>query len=192
MTATLKTARITSTSDQGTFPAALAALEASVAEVSGLTLDSNYTGRQFAFIDSNDNLTDSVGWVIPLTGVGVGELASGTAGESQVFGSVVYEKSDGKMWKGLANATATSTGLLSIALGTYPAGGAGSYLRRGYFTDSALTLTVGGLVYIDPTTAGSFTQTIPPTAGMVVRIIGYAYSATTIYFCPDTSWVLRS
>ena len=114
---------------------------------------------------------------------------SGVTINGQTFGvavtpmQVVYLHTDGKWYPARANAEATSAGDIAIALDTAAANGTGRVLQLGYVSNSAWALTPGRAVYISPATAGALTQTKPST-GNVVRVIGYATSATTIHIDP--------
>ncbi len=114
---------------------------------------------------------------------------SGVTINGQTFGvavtpmQVVYLHTDGKWYPARANAEATSAGDIGIALDTAAANGTGRVLQLGYVSNSAWVLTPGRAVYISPATAGALTQTKPGT-GNVVRVIGYATSATTIHIDP--------
>jgi hypothetical protein len=186
----LKTARITAASNASAWPTDEAELEHLLAEFMGLTLDTNYTGRQVALVDATAKMTDDVGWnKDPTTTVGSGEKVAGTAGESVVFGDLVYFKSDGKWWKTDADAVATAGPVrLALAMGTYAGDGAGVFLLRGFAELAGWSFTVGAAQYVS-CTAGAMTPTPPSGAADIVRLVGYAHDATTLYFCPDTSWV---
>jgi hypothetical protein len=185
-----KTARITGADQVSGGPSVFAAVEAAAAEFGGLTLDTDYTGRQWARVDATAKMTDDVGWnKDPTTAVGSGEKVAGTAGESLVFGDLVYFKSDGKWWKTDADAVATAGPVrLGLAMGTYAGDGAGIFLLRGFAELAGWSFTVGAAQYVS-TTAGALQSTAPSGTGDIVRVVGYAHDATTLYFCPDTSWV---
>jgi hypothetical protein len=186
----LKSARITSASDATDWPTAEAAVEAAVAEFGGITLDQDYTGRQWALVDVNARMTDDVGWnKDPTTGVASGEKVAGTAGQILVFGDLVYFNSDGKWWKTDADAAATAGPVrVAMSCGSYAADAAGVFLLRGFAELSTWSGTVGAPLYVSGT-AGQFTLTAPSTSGQTVRIVAYCHDVTTIYFCPDSLWV---
>ena len=106
-----------------------------------------------------------------------------TFGVAVTEGQVVYLHSDGKWYKARANAEATVSGDIAIALSAVGINGVGDILQLGYVSDSAWALTRGAAVYVSPTTAGAFTQ-IKPGAGSVLRVIGYALSTTSIHVDP--------
>jgi hypothetical protein len=113
---------------------------------------------------------------------------SGTAGENLVFGNIVYYKSDGKYWKAKAEDD-TAIPCVGLSLGTINANGSGLILKAGIVRDDSWDWTVGGLLYVSPSTGGAITQTRPSTEAEIIQIIGYAISADVIYFNPDYTYV---
>lgn len=109
-----------------------------------------------------------------------------TAGENLVAGNLAYLKSDGKLWKANADAVATIKGLLVLVLETINTDKTGTCLLKGKYTTSGLT--VADELFVS-TTAGTWQNTAPSGSGDVVRIIGYAFSTTVLYFDPDKSYV---
>jgi hypothetical protein len=112
----------------------------------------------------------------------------GTAGETLAIWDVCYLKSDGKFWKANATLPATTRGHLALATGAMSADGTGQFLIYGYARDNSWTSSIGGNIYVN-STAGGPTQTQPTGTGKAVRIIGQAYSAITIFFNPDNTYV---
>ena len=74
-------------------------------------------------------------------------------------------------------------GILAIATGTNSNQG---MLIRGVVTTGE-GLTLGGKVYLGD--GGALTQTAPSGSGDHVRVVGYALSATSIYFNPDNTYI---
>ncbi len=74
-------------------------------------------------------------------------------------------------------------GLLAVATANNSSKG---MLIRGVVTTGE-GLTIGGKVYLGD--GGAITQTAPSGSGDNVRIIGYALSATSIYFNPDNTYI---
>jgi hypothetical protein len=109
----------------------------------------------------------------------------GTAGESLVLGNVVYPKSDGKYWKAKANSSTTLPCVAIVAQASISSSATGALLNIGYITNGAWNWNVNGLLYISDTTGGTMTQTAPTTSGSSVQIVGYAISATQIFFNPN-------
>jgi hypothetical protein len=117
-----------------------------------------------------------------------GIYEKGIYGENLIAGDLVYLKSDGKYWKALADSEST---LPCIGLATI-SGNAESnnnILKTGYYRDDSWSWTIGGLLYLDITTGGELTQTIPSGSGKFVQIVGYAISSTVIYFKPDFTYL---
>ena len=106
-----------------------------------------------------------------------------TAGENVAFGDVCYVKSDGKLWKGDANAVATAS-VVAMSLGTILADASGSFLLMGIARNDAWAWTVGALLYLSGT-AGELTETAPSASGDQVQIVGVATHADRIYFKPE-------
>lgn len=108
-----------------------------------------------------------------------------TAGEVLALGEAVYLKAaDSEVYKALATATGT---MPAIALATCATtdGNTFEFLLRGFMRHDAWDWTVGGLLYIDRTTAGALTQTAPATAGDQVQVVGVAITADIILFNPS-------
>ena len=86
-----------------------------------------------------------------------------------------------------ADAAASATGLLGIALGTSIS--TSGVLLRGYVENSAWNWATASAIYLGTVTSGGLTQTAPTGTLDIIRIVGYAISTNTIYFCPDNTWV---
>jgi len=125
-------------------------------------------------------------------GAGAEFLLDQTAGETLVFGDIVYLKlSDEKWWKTDADATASSTGLIGFVTESIAADATGDIMLRGSARDDSWTWTTTGSslpLYLS-TTSGELTETAPAGGGDSVRVVAHSTSATTIYFKPDASWV---
>jgi hypothetical protein len=121
-----------------------------------------------------------------------------TAGEALDIGECAYLKSDGKMWK--ARSGAGGTGLISaesmcVALCAYYCGAdaEGPFLLQGFLASSVLpTYTVGETLYVPEAESGSAATprnvpegASPDSTGDFVQIVGWAASASTIFFNPD-------
>lgn len=76
--------------------------------------------------------------------------------------------------------------LLAVALGTNAAND--GMLLKGFVTNGAWSFTPGAVLYMS-TTAGDITETAPSANANIVRIVGYAISATQIYFNPSSEWI---
>ena len=112
----------------------------------------------------------------------VNKVKTLTAGENLVDGNLCYLKSDGKMWKASRSATTTIAGFLAICTETIATDNTGGFHYSGVYTTTGLT--IGNILFIH-TTVGEWTGTKPSATGNLIRIIGYALSATELEFNPD-------
>ncbi len=118
-----------------------------------------------------------------------GDLAMFTAGEDLTAGEVVYFKSDSKVWKAVATASATSR-CVAMCLATTSADALGPFLLKGFarFNSEFPTWTIGGTLYTpEAETRGKNVpeQTAPDTDGDFVQVIGFAIGADAVYFNPS-------
>ena len=115
-----------------------------------------------------------------------GELADfGTTGSGLSAGDIVYLTTSGALarWDLTgANTTASVTRMLAMYTGS-------GFLLRGLARLTGWTLPANGQPIYASSTGGDFTGT-EPTSGNV-RILGYTAdnANSTIYFCPDNTWV---
>ena len=118
-----------------------------------------------------------------------GIIASMTAGATLAFGDAVYQKSDGEMHLGDADAAATS-GAIAIAVASGSDGAASNFMFYGFLRDDSWNWTVGGLIYLSTTgTSGNtLTQTAPTGSGDIVQILGVATHADRIFFNPSLTY----
>jgi hypothetical protein len=108
----------------------------------------------------------------------IGSTAGTTVGKCYYF-----DITGGNTWYQTdASAASTSKGLLGINTGS------NAYLIRGYFRDDSYSFTVGGIIYLSPTT-GSLTQTQPGGSGDIVRVVGYALTSSIYFFDPSQDWI---
>jgi|TARA_R100000084_G_scaffold81432_1_gene37737 hypothetical protein len=124
-----------------------------------------------------------------------GNLAMYQAGEDLEVGEVVYFKSDGKVYKAVATAAATSR-CVAMCVAPTSANAMGPFLLEGFarFNTNFPTWTVGGVIYTPEAEVSNGNnnvnvpeQTAPDTDGDFVQVIGYAISADTVYFKPDST-----
>jgi len=110
----------------------------------------------------------------------------GTADVDLVFGEVCYQKADGDFAKGLATTAGTTMPVMAIALEDILADATGKFLLIGFIRDDTWgALTIGGIMYVDPNTAGDMTQAL----GDLVQVLGVAKTAVIIYFSPSFEMV---
>jgi hypothetical protein len=103
-----------------------------------------------------------------------------------VAGNVYYFNSSSTWTPTDADASNTSKGLLAIM--TNSTGFNLGMMVRGYFRNSAWSFTPGDILYLS-TTAGSITNVQPSGSGDIVRVVGFAIAADTIYFNPSNEWI---
>jgi hypothetical protein len=119
--------------------------------------------------------------------------ASGVYGDIVSFGSGTtvayscYYFSSTSAWVLTdADAAGSAIGLIGIALSTAPSSG---ILLRGYVRNNSWSWATASSLYLNTTTSGGLTTTAPTAANDIIRIVGYAISSNTIYFCPDNTWI---
>ena len=109
-----------------------------------------------------------------------------TAGESLSAGDVCHLNGSGQMVKAAADSEANVKGLIAVAAQNISSTATGLFILRGEFTTSGLTS--GDELYVN-TTGGTVTATKPSSSGQMVRLVGYAVSATTLLVDPDKTYV---
>jgi hypothetical protein len=109
------------------------------------------------------------------------------ASETVAAGDLCVLNSAGRMQKADASALATASSLLAIANEAISAVTTGEFLLYGSKTGYT-GMTIASVRYISAT-AGEQTETAPSTSGDMVRVVGYALSATELWFDPDKTWV---
>jgi len=143
------------------------------------TLEVTRTGGTYIFnTDPTGRLVNNGDWY--------GEaLAIGGTG-TPTAGNVYYYNSSGSWSLTNAGTGNASTGLLAIS--TTGAGFDRGMLIRGYYLNTSWSFTPGAVLYLS-VTGGSITQTQPSGGNNIVRIVGFAISATEIYFNPSNDWI---
>ncbi len=131
-----------------------------------------------------DDTTPQLGGPLDLNAKPITEIL--TAGENLSAGDLCYLKSDGKFWKANASAQSTAAGMFALANASINANANGEFILMGRFTTSEL---ITGSIYFIDTLAGQITETKPSSSGQIVRIIGYALSATVLFFNPDQTFI---
>jgi hypothetical protein len=121
-------------------------------------------------------------------------FAAFLAGEAITAGQLVYLKSDGKWWKADADAVATAGGMLALSLETKGAGAAMNVAFPGGLVKNAAWAWTAGDVLIASGTAGALDTlaNAPVGTDSLTRIMGYAFSATVVYFNPDNSYLTHT
>lgn len=128
-----------------------------------------------SFINDPNNLAADTGYGDIVT-FGTGSLTLGDV--YYLNSSLVWTTAD-------ADASASATGMMAIAMGTSPSDG---MLIRGFFKHAGYTFSNGDILYLS-NTGGAFSSSIP-TGTAWSRIMGYCISATNdiIYFDPSKHW----
>mgnify|MGYP003670788698 CR=1 FL=1 len=114
----------------------------------------------------------------------------GADAASHVAGNI-YTLNDSNQWVITdADATATSIGLLAIAMGDEVADGMCIRGMANLNTTFAGSPDPGAILYLDGATPGAATGTVPTGNGDTVRVLGYKIgSGTRMWFNPDNTFV---
>jgi hypothetical protein len=111
------------------------------------------------------------------------------AGASITIMDLVILNSSGQWVQTDANNISTYAGMVAIALESKTSGQAMSVaLPNSVVRNDAWSWTPGAVLYMSET-AGQITATQPTTSGAAIRVIGYALTATVIYFCPSPDYI---
>lgn len=106
--------------------------------------------------------------------------------------SVCYISGDSsgvpEITKAQADAEANAKGMLVVVLADILDGGQGTCSMMGIVSGFS-GLTPGAIQYLSDDTAGSIEETATTTSTEIVRICGYALSATVVYFNPMQAYV---
>jgi len=134
-----------------------------------------------------EDVSPQLGGALNLNGKNITQIL--IAGENLINGNLCYLKSDGKFWKTDANAAASATTMLAIAIETINVNNSGTFIILGNYETSGLT--VGDNYWISASMIGTWVNTAgkPSGSGDIIRLIGYAISATILYFDTDKSWI---
>ncbi len=129
--------------------------------------------------------TDPVGR-LTANGNWFGEAITSFIAGTSVMGSVYYLASSGAWTLTDADFAANSRNLLGIAVSSdgFDLG----VMIRGFFKNTAWSLTIGAPVYL-AVTPGGLTSTQPTGSADIVRVVGYAIAADEIYFNPSQDWI---
>jgi len=151
-----------------------------------LTADSTKSGGMKWAESAGGGGGDTLDLGAVLTGAGhKGTLITGTiAGATPSIGSPLYGAASFEYTVCDASALAT---MPCIALATVASTGSQSLLLDGQIYNASWTWVVGP-IYVSITT-GELTQTIPSGTGEIVQKIGFALSADTMYFRPDSTTI---
>lgn len=157
----------------------------------------NITVSDAGAITLGENTSIDLDGVLSADGKYSGTCISGTAGAALAFGDVVYLAAADSRWE-LTDADAVGTaGTVLVGICVLAAAGDGSatkVLLHGTIRADAKfpTLTISAPVYIDTTTAGGVTVTAPSGADDVVRVLGFALTADSMYFNPSPDHITHT
>lgn len=121
------------------------------------------------------------------SGVG-GDTRTVTAGETLTAGNLIYMSSTPEAFKADANSEAKEaigfvlSGITAAASGT-------AYFGSGIISGLS-SLTPGARYYLSAATPGAITTTKPSGSGDIIQQIGFALSATELYFEPQPAILL--
>jgi hypothetical protein len=114
-----------------------------------------------------------------------------TAAVNVNFGDVCYLNSSGKCALIDADAIATMSGLAMCVDESISANNSGNWLFFGTVRNDSWSWSPGGLMYgsVTGTTGNTLSQSRPTGVDDVVQVLGFALSATVVYFAPQLSQV---
>ena len=90
--------------------------------------------------------------------------------------------------KAQADAEANAKGMLVMTTSAIASGAAGACCEKGKVSGFS-GLTPKEIQYLSDDTAGAIEETATTTSTEIVRIVGYALSATVLWFNPDKSYI---
>lgn len=148
----------------------------------GLPLDIRVTGGTLS--GSTAVFRNNTGGTFNVTGfASTNEII--IAGESVVYGNLLYLNTDGKYYKASNTTEATSKTELRLALASILTNAAGNALIKGQFITTGLT--TGSTYWVG--TNGNITFNQPTSNGNIVRYVGTAESDVILEFNPDQTYI---
>lgn len=153
-----------------------------------------YTGAQVLAESASIQLDPS----LSADGTWTGVTMTGTAGYTQAFGDLVYLDPTDSRWEAAdansaSGADGDARGLLAMVVVAGTDGNSCTLLLQGNIRADAkfATFTVNNPIYVSET-AGAITQTQPTTTDVVIRVVGAALTADSIYFNPDFFYITHT
>ena len=118
-----------------------------------------------------------------------GIACNGVYGATLAYGKLIYLNNDDGRWElADADAAATCSPQLGIALEAGNDGDTKKVFLIGYIREDDWDwATVGAPLFVSATD-GDMTQTAPSGTGDVIRTVGYAKTADSIFFNPSPDW----
>lgn len=141
----------------------------------------------------NENASIRLDQTLSVDGTYSGTTIAITAGTNINYGDLVYLSAASNWLPTNANFSANSAGLLGIVITAASTSGTGAVLLNGNIrADAAFpTLTIGSAVYISTTT--SAVQVAQPSGtDDVIRIVGFALTADSMYFDPSPDFITHT
>ena len=158
--------------------------------------ESSVTQHQAAMLTLVENVPLILDETLSADGKYCGVTQEGTAGATLAFGDLVYFSVTDSRWE-LADASAAATaGLVPLGICVLAAAADASpttVLMWGKVrADTAFpTFTIGAPVYASET-AGDVTGTQPTTTDAVIRTLGFAEDANSIWFMPSPDYITHT
>lgn len=179
--------------DVGNADTSITRVSAGVIAVEGVTVLTTAGGTLTGDLTLGENTSIVLDPALSADGKYCGITEAVTAGETVAFGNTVYFKSDGKWWKTDADAEATAG---PVKVGIVVVGGNAdatiTIMHNGKIREDDWNWTVGDELYLDTTTAGGLTATQPSGTDDVIRIVGYAQTADSIWFEPSKDYITHT
>jgi hypothetical protein len=117
-------------------------------------------------------------------------MMTGSVGEDVVTGNVVYEHTDGALYKALAS-DATKMPAVGVVDRDASLGGKVRVVRgMSAYVTRDMDFTGGDVIFVSRTNAGNATNTPPSTSGDIVQKIGVAKTLNRIYVSVDLSTMI--
>jgi hypothetical protein len=114
------------------------------------------------------------------------------AGTTVTVMDLVYLGSSSTWLEASANAASTSGGLLALSLESKNNGQAMKVSLNGSFVrNDSWSWTPGSTLYVSGT-SGQITTTQPSATDAVIRVLGFALTATVIYFNPSVDYITHT
>jgi len=183
--------RIERTYHSGAWANAVWLPSSSMLELAGGTMTGDITLGENASIAQDPALSAD--------GKYTGTTVTGTAGATLAFGDLVYLDPTDSRWE-LADANSAAAadgdarGIIGICvLAAANDGDATKVLLHGMVrADTAFpSFTINAPIYVSET-AGDVTGTQPTTADVVIRVVGFGYTADSMWFAPSSDFITHT
>ena len=132
-------------------------------------------------------LFDTGSTILASNGGAIGDIVK-FGGTGTTAGKVYYLKPDGTWGEAQADAGATASGSLAIALGSNSTTN-GMCLRGFIRPENDPSAGIGSPVFLSDAASGRMLATAPDTSGDIVRILGHQFGTDLIYFNPSPDFI---